>query len=85
MKKLVMTFFVSFAALGLSIGDAEARRMGGGKSVGMQRQAIAPKPATPPRQHPNVTGGDRLPAWLPATGSPPCCRISAWERRWRIW
>ena len=50
MKKLVMTFFVSFAALGLSIGDAEARRMGGGKSVGMQRQAIAPKPATPQQQ-----------------------------------
>ncbi len=50
MKKIVMAFFVSFVALGLSVGDAEARRMGGGKSVGMQRQAIAPKPAAPAQQ-----------------------------------
>jgi predicted lipid-binding transport protein (Tim44 family) len=50
MKKVFMAVFVSILALGLSLGDAEAARLGGGKSVGMQRQSVSPKPATPPQQ-----------------------------------
>lgn len=50
MKKFLFAIFVSVAALGLSVGDAEAARLGGGKSVGMQRQAVAPKPAAPAHQ-----------------------------------
>ena len=49
MKKILMTLFLSFMALGLSVGDAEAARMGGGRSVGMQRQAVTP-PARPAQQ-----------------------------------
>jgi len=45
MKKLVMAVLVSIVALGLSLGDAEAARLGGGRSVGMQRQSVAPAPA----------------------------------------
>jgi predicted lipid-binding transport protein (Tim44 family) len=47
MKRLLLAVFVSVMALGLSVGSAEAARMGGGKSVGMQRQSVAPRPATP--------------------------------------
>ena len=50
MKKFLMAVFVSVMALGLSVGNAEAARMGGGKSVGMQRQSIAPKQAAPAQQ-----------------------------------
>ena len=50
MKKILMALFLSFVALGLSVGDAEARRLGGGKSVGMQRQAVTPPPARPAQQ-----------------------------------
>lgn len=50
MKKFLFAIFVSVAALGLSVSDAEAARLGGGKSVGMQRQAVAPKPAAPAQQ-----------------------------------
>jgi predicted lipid-binding transport protein (Tim44 family) len=54
MKKLLMTLFLSFVAVGLYIGDvgnAEAARFGGGRSFGMQRQMVAPRPApgTPAR------------------------------------
>ena len=52
MKKLLnlfVVFFVSLTVLGITSGDAEARRFGGGGSFGMKRQMTAPKPA-PTRQ-----------------------------------
>ena len=42
--------------VGLGAGDAEAKRLGGAKSSGMQRQMDAPKPATPPAAAPAATG-----------------------------
>jgi len=45
MKKVLMAMFTVVLALGLSVGEAEAARLGGGKSVGMQRQSVAPRPA----------------------------------------
>ena len=50
MKKSILAAFAVFMALGLSVGNAEAKRMGGGKSFGMQRQAVPPKPAAPAQQ-----------------------------------
>jgi predicted lipid-binding transport protein (Tim44 family) len=49
MKKLFLVFCTAILALGLSIDSAEAARFGGGRSFGMQRQSIAPRPA-PTRQ-----------------------------------
>ncbi len=45
MNKILMSVFVAILALGLSVGEAEAARFGGGKSFGMQRQAVSPRPA----------------------------------------
>jgi predicted lipid-binding transport protein (Tim44 family) len=50
MKKIWLAVFSVVMALGVGVGSAEAARLGGGKSVGMQRQAVEPKPATPPQQ-----------------------------------
>jgi predicted lipid-binding transport protein (Tim44 family) len=50
MKKVLMAVFTVVLALGLSLGEAQAARLGGGKSVGMQRQSVAPKPAAPAQQ-----------------------------------
>ena len=52
MKNSLMAVFVAILALGLSIGNAEAARLGGSKSVGMQRQSLAPKPASPAQAAP---------------------------------
>ena len=51
MKNVFIAVFSLVVALGLGIGDAEAaKRLGGGKSVGMQRQSVAQKPAAPAQQ-----------------------------------
>lgn len=50
MKKMLMAMFLSVMALGLTAGDAEARRLGGGKTFGMQRQAVQPAPTRPTQQ-----------------------------------
>jgi predicted lipid-binding transport protein (Tim44 family) len=60
MKNLLMTLFLSFAALGLAAGDAEAARFGGGRSFGAPRQ-ITPRPAAP-------TTPARAPAAAPQRG-----------------
>lgn len=47
MKSFVASLFVVLIGLSFAIGDAEAaRRLGGGKSIGMQRDSV--KPAAPP-------------------------------------
>lgn len=51
MKKLLLTLTVAIATLGMTLapGDADAKRLGGGKAAGMQRQAPAqPSNNTPP-------------------------------------
>ena len=50
MKKVLVAVFMAVVALGLSAGEAEAARFGGGKSFGMQRQAVTPRPVAPTRQ-----------------------------------
>jgi predicted lipid-binding transport protein (Tim44 family) len=64
MKKLLMAVCTIFLALGLSAGNVEAARMGGGKSLGMQRQAVAPKPAAPSQQA--TPAAPTAPAAVPA-------------------
>ena len=64
MKKLFIAVFSLTVALGLGISDADAaKRLGGGKSVGMQREAVAPKPAAPAQAAP-------APAHQPAPAAP---------------
>lgn len=48
----MMVAAVLALGIGLGTGDAEAKRLGGSKSLGMQRQMDAPKPATPPAAAP---------------------------------
>ncbi len=60
MKKLLSLFFVALLGLGLSVPDADAKRFGGGGSIGKQRSMNAPqqsnaapaKPAQPPAAAP---------------------------------
>jgi predicted lipid-binding transport protein (Tim44 family) len=54
MKKLLMAVCTVILALGLSVGEAEAARLGGGKSLGMQRQSVAPRPAAPAQATPTA-------------------------------
>ncbi|TAH47980.1 MAG: Tim44 domain-containing protein [Betaproteobacteria bacterium] len=56
MKQLLLSLFVAIFSFGFVAADAEAKRLGGGSSLGMQRSAPAQAPrqpaATPPNQTP---------------------------------
>ncbi|MDP2827177.1 MAG: TIM44-like domain-containing protein [Sulfuricellaceae bacterium] len=64
MKKIFTLFLVTIFSLGLVVGEASAKRMGGGKSFGKQRESVsqsAPKaPAAAPTA-PAPAGGNK---WL---------------------
>src|SRR5260221_14013903 len=51
MKKLIVSLFILAFGVGLMANDVEAARLGGGRSLGPQRQITPPpKQATPPAQ-----------------------------------
>lgn len=64
----MMVAAVLALGIGLGTGDAEAKRLGGSKPMGMQRQMDAPKPATPP-------------AAAPATAAAPAAAAQAAAKR----
>ncbi len=49
MKHLYLSLLAVFLTLGLPVHDAEAKRFGGGKSAGMQRDVLPQRQATPQR------------------------------------
>ena len=71
MNKMLVAVFALFLTLGLGVGEAEAKRMGGGKSFGMQRQSVAPSPASPVRQ-----------AAAPAPANPAGAAAATPKRNW---
>lgn len=56
MKRLLISLFALFISFGLVVQDAEARRLGGGKSFGMQRSVPAKQTANPAQQRPQQAG-----------------------------
>lgn len=65
MKQTLTFLTVAFLSFGLLAFDAEAKRMGGGKNIGTQRQAVNQQQAAPaPKQAPAAA-----PAAAPSTGS----------------
>lgn len=63
MKKIFTLLTLIIFSTGLVAFDAEARRMGGGKSFGKQRHSLnqqaAPRPAQPPASAPSPAGGSK--------------------------
>lgn len=70
MKKLILAACAVVLSLGLGMSDAEAaKRLGGGKSAGMQRESVSqkqasPQPAAPTQQ--NAAAPAQAPAAAPA-------------------
>lgn len=73
MKKLILAACAVVLTLGLSVSDAEAaKRLGGGKSAGMQRDSVSqkqasPQPAAPTQQ--NAAAPAQAPAAAPAAAA----------------
>lgn len=66
MQRFWTIFFSLLIGIGLSFTawDAEARRMGGGKSVGMQRSAPAQRQATPQQQNTPPAAAPQKRSWM---------------------
>lgn len=69
MKSFLISLFAVFLSFGLVMHDAEAKRLGGGKSFGMQRTAPARQEAAPApqRQQPAATPAQATPqkrSWM---------------------
>jgi predicted lipid-binding transport protein (Tim44 family) len=68
MKHLLISLFALFVGFGLVANDADARRLGGSKSFGMQRSAPAKQTAapTPQRQQPGAapTSAPQKRSWM---------------------
>ncbi|NTV68775.1 MAG: Tim44 domain-containing protein [Azonexaceae bacterium] len=66
MKNFVLMAAALVLGFTLQIGDAEAKRLGGGSSAGMQRQSVAPSKSTAaPTQQPQAAPGAAAPAAQP--------------------
>jgi len=85
MKRMLITLSVAVAFIGFGFqsGDVEAKRLGGGSSFGMQRnapastqQAVPPRPATPAQQAAPAQ------ATNPATAAAPAAAAQAGKRSW---
>ncbi len=63
MKHFLISLFAVFLTFGLAAHDADAKRLGGGKSFGMQRSTPARQDAAPAPQR-------QQPAGAPAQGTP---------------
>ena len=71
MKHLLSIAIAAFLALGLMLQDAEAARLGGGRSMGAQRSSVAPnrsvQPTPPSKAAPTAPAAAPQPAgnrWL---------------------
>jgi predicted lipid-binding transport protein (Tim44 family) len=68
MQRLFLALFTAFIAFALPMQDAEAKRFGGGRSSGMQRDSLPQKQAAPAPTNPAGAAGAAAPAgkrsWL---------------------
>ena len=72
MEKLISVLATAVLAFGLIAHDAEAKRLGGGKSVGSQRSSVSPNSATPPSKAAPVQNA------APASAAPAPKPASRW-------
>ncbi|MBI2308282.1 MAG: Tim44 domain-containing protein [Rhodocyclales bacterium] len=71
MKKLVLTLCAGIFALALSTGDAEAKRLGGARSSGLQRDTVTQKQAAPAQPAAPTQQNTATPAAAPQPAVPP--------------
>lgn len=69
MKQLLSILIVAFLALALAAVDAEARRLGGGGSLGVQRSSVAPSRGV--QQTPPSQAAPAVPAAAPGPATAP--------------
>lgn len=77
MKKLILALCVGVLSFGLVVSDAEAKRLGGAKSSGMQRDSVTQKQATPAPTSPTQQN-----AAAPTAAPQPAAPAAQPKRNW---
>jgi predicted lipid-binding transport protein (Tim44 family) len=80
MKSFLLMAAAVTLGLTIGVGDAEAKRLGGGKSAGMQREAVSPQKA-PPAAAPAQQAPTQAAA-KPATAQPAAAPAAQPKRSW---
>jgi predicted lipid-binding transport protein (Tim44 family) len=80
MKSFLLMAAAITLGLTIGVGDAEAKRLGGGKSAGMQREAVSPQKA-PPAAAPAQQAPTQAAA-KPATAQPAAAPAAQPKRSW---
>ncbi len=75
MKKLLMSVLVAVLGVGFVVADADAKRLGGARSSGMQREM-------PARQTPQSPPAQQAPVAAPATAGAAAATAAAPRRNW---
>ena len=83
MKRFLIALFAVTVGLGLTAHDAEAKRLGGGKSFGMNRDAgtmrqASPAPTSPTAPAQNAVPAKPAPAATPQAPAPQPSGMSRW-------
>ncbi|RLJ68172.1 Tim44 domain-containing protein [Sulfurisoma sediminicola] len=81
MKRLYLALFAAFIGLGLTVQDAEAKRLGGGGSFGMKRDSTVMKRDAAPAAPAAPTQGSAAAA-KPATPATPPATQPSGMRKW---
>ncbi len=74
MRKILIGLFAAFVGLGFVMADAEAKRLGGGKSIGMQRDQVMKRDVAPAPPAQNLAA--------PAKPAPPAAAAPGGASRW---
>lgn len=77
MQRFALALFAAFIGFALPVYDAEAKRLGGGKSFGMQRDSATQRQATPPQRQDNTTAQN-----APTQGAAAQGAAQAGKRNW---
>lgn len=78
MKKILIGLCTVVLALGLTAQDAEAKRLGGGSSKGMQRESVSQKQASPQPATPAQQAAPQPAPHTPATAPAPQPQKRSW-------
>lgn len=78
MKKYILTLFAAFIGIGMFVHDAEAKRLGGGSSFGMNRSSTPMKQAAPAPSQSASSAVPAKPAATPQAATPQPSGASRW-------
>ncbi len=87
MKQRILVALAAVTLAGFVVAEADAAKMGGGRSLGVQRPTVTPRTATPPASTPSgaasqpvmpATPGAAIPAKPVAPAAAPASGMSRW-------